>query len=171
METIMKMLKDRYEKDKDIQELTQYIAGEGTNKEKEEVFYIGSKGLDQEHDKAAKQIIKMQRALKKNNGRRMYHMIISFNTSTKNLLKVKAVSKAVAKIIYEEGYLVYYGIHTSTDNLHIHFAIDSVNYLSGKKWHKSRSEFMSFRDKVLDCSYSVLASRNLLGSDEYSAWN
>ena len=142
----MKMLKDRYEKDKDIQELTQYIAGEGTNKEKEEVFYIGSKGLDQEHDKAAKQIIKMQRALKKNNGRRMYHMIISFNTST--------------KIIYEEGYLVYYGIHTSTDNLHIHFAIDSVNYLSGKKWHKSRSEFMSFRNKVLDC-----------GSAEYSVWN
>lgn len=167
----MKMLKDRYEKDKDIQELTQYIAGEGTNKEKEEVFYIGSKGLDQEHDKAAKQIIKMQRALKKNNGRRMYHMIISFNTSTKNLLKVKAVSKAVAKIIYEEGYLVYYGIHTSTDNLHIHFAIDSVNYLSGKKWHKSISEFMSFRYKVLKCCYSVLASRNLLGSDEYSAWN
>lgn len=160
-----------YEKDKDIQELTQYIAGEGTNKEKEEVFYIGSKGLDQEHDKAAKQIIKMQRALKKNNGRRMYHMIISFNTSTKNLLKVKAVSKAVAKVIYEEGYLVYYGIHTSTDNLHIHFAIDSVNYLSGKKWHKSRSEFMSFRNKVLDCSCSVLASRNFLGSDEYSARN
>ena len=56
----MKMRKDRYEKDKDIQELTQYIAGEGNNKEKEEVFYIGSKGLDQEHDKAAKQIIKMQ---------------------------------------------------------------------------------------------------------------
>ena len=166
----MKMRKDRYEKDKDIQELTQYIAGEGNNKEKEEVFYIGSKGLDQEHDKAAKQIIKMQRALKKNNGR-MYHMIISFNTNTKNLLKVKAVSKAAAKIIYEEGYLVYYGIHTSTDNLHIHFAIDSVNYLSGKKWHKSRSEFMSFRNKVLDCSCSVLASRNLLGSDEYSAWN
>lgn len=50
----MKMRKDRYEKDKDIQELTQYIAGEGNNKEKEEVFYIGSKGLDQEHDKAAK---------------------------------------------------------------------------------------------------------------------
>ena len=98
-------------------------------------------------------------------------MIISFNTSTKNLLKVKAVSKAVAKIIYEEGYLVYYGIHTSTDNLHIHFAIDSVNYLSGKKWHKSRLEFMSFRYKVLKCCYSVLASRNLLGSDEYSAWN
>ena len=113
----------------------------------------------------------MQRALKKNNGRRMYHMIISFNTSTKNLLKVKAVSKAVAKVIYEEGYLVYYGIHTSTDNLHIHFAIDSVNYLSGKKWHKSRSEFMSFRNKVLDCSCSVLASRNFLGSDEYSARN
>ena len=34
----MKMRKDRYEKDKDIQELTQYIAGEGNNKEKEEVW-------------------------------------------------------------------------------------------------------------------------------------
>ena len=38
MEIIMKMRKDRYEKDKDIQELTQYIAGEGNNKEKEEVW-------------------------------------------------------------------------------------------------------------------------------------
>lgn len=36
----MKMRKDRYEKDKDIQELTQYIAGEGNNKEKEEVFTL-----------------------------------------------------------------------------------------------------------------------------------
>lgn len=61
----MNMLKGRYEKDKDIQELIRYIAGEGRNKGKEKVFYVGSKGLDQKYDKAAKQIIKMQRALKK----------------------------------------------------------------------------------------------------------
>lgn len=151
MGIIMNMKQKKYEKDSDIQNLIKYIAGKGRNKKREKVFYVGSKGISKEPAKATEQVINMQKILGKNEGRRVYHMIISFPENVSNLSVVKAAGKAVAETIYEEGYLVYYGIHTSTDNLHIHFAIGAVNYLSGKKWHRNKMEFAAFKGKVVGC--------------------
>lgn len=72
----------------------------------------------------------------------MYHFILSFG-EIKNPCEVLEVGKEIMnKFFY--GYQVIFGVHEDTDNLHIHFAVNSVSMLTGKKWHMDRKEFREF---------------------------
>ena len=51
---------------------------------------------------------------------------------------------------YLQDYQTYYAVHDSTDNLHIHFAINAVSYKTGKKWHKSKRELLQLRQDILN---------------------
>lgn len=56
-------------------------------------------------------------------------------------------AKKVAALLWEE-HQVYYAIHNSTDNKHIHFAINAVSYKTGKKWHKSKIELAELKGRI-----------------------
>lgn len=141
---VITIFNKHYPKDSDILNLLAYIAGNGREKNKQKVAYVGAAGIKRKYEKAAMQIIKTQEAFGKNKKRRIYHMVVSFPEDENNIQLVKQAAKAVATEIFRR-YQVFYGVHTSTENLHIHFAINAVSYIDGKKWHMNKSDFKDFK--------------------------
>ena len=137
--------KSHYSNDEDIHKLLNYIAGNG--KKKQKILHIGNYGLDNNPDTASSQIIAIQRLLKKNTKRRLYHITVSFPTTCKNTKTVIQLSDKIGKFIFQK-YQVFYAVHGTTDNLHIHFAFNATSYITGKKCHLDKENTKSFKIKV-----------------------
>ena len=46
-----------------------------------------------------------------------------------------------AQCYFDAGYQVVYAIHgTNESDLHIHFAVSTINFRSGLKWHDSKTD-------------------------------
>ena len=58
--------------------------------------------------------------------------------------------------IFSGQYQVYYGIHEDEAHLHIHYAINAVSYVDGKKWHKSRKEIEKLEAQMRERAKEVL---------------
>lgn len=157
----VKFLNEHYSKDKDIKNLIAYIAGQGKNKETERVSYIGYKGLPKCPRSAAERIIATQKIHRKDYKRRLYHAIISFPDCITDKKVVEAIGEEVSSMIYNDGYSNYCGLHTSSGNLHLHFAINAVNYRSGKKWHKSKSQFIEYKKEIELKAREVLSNSGM----------
>lgn len=147
MGTLMiKLMKEYYPLECDIENLLKYIAGKG-KKDTERISYIGARGLSLKYKDAAEQIMTMQEVLGKNKNRRIYHMIISFPENIQNDILITGFAKKIAAMIWEE-HQVFYAIHNSTGNKHIHFAINAVSYKTGNKWHKSKIELTELKGRI-----------------------
>ena len=131
----------------DIMNLMKYIAGKGSNEGKEQILYIGARGLSLDCEAAAEQIICMQEALRKDQDSRAIHLVISFPESMRNKKLIIQFAKEIAAMLWKD-YQVFYGIHGSTDNKHIHLAINTVSYVNGKKWHVNKEEFICFINSI-----------------------
>lgn len=76
----------------------------------------------------------------------MHHFILSFG-EIKEPCEVWEVGREIMdKFFY--GYQVVFGVHEDTEHLHIHFAVNSVSMLTGKKWHMDREEFREFVEGI-----------------------
>lgn len=156
MEQLIIKIIDKYcPNDKDIRNLLQYIIGKGSNKNKERVQFISARGLSFNHEKAASQLIAIQRILKKDVGRRVYHMVVSFPKDFDDYKVVVLIAHSIAAMLFQD-YHTFYGIHTSTDNLHIHFAFNAVSYRTGKKWHNTIKELIDFKEQILNIVNNTL---------------
>lgn len=148
---LIKMGNEHYKRDKDIYNLIAYIAGTGKNTEKEKAVSVHGRGISNHYKKAPEQMIKVQKLYGKDQKRRCYHMIVSFDAEEDDCISVILAADAIASMIFEKmHHQVFYGIHTSTDHLHIHFAFNAVNYRSGKKWHQNKLEFEKFKKNILE---------------------
>lgn len=157
---VVKMVNEPYQKENDLKRLTAYIAGKGRNQDKETVSYIGANGVKRKADEAASQIVKVQEAFGKDSGRRAYHMVVSFPDDMKDANAAVQTAKAIGGDIFS-GYQVFYGVHTCTDNLHIHFAINSVSYTSGRKWHMGKKDFQEYKKHIQKLANDVMLKNNL----------
>ena len=147
MENIVISIKNRkYDSNKAIRNLLNYIVREKGSSNK--VKYWGTKGLSKDMTVAADQFIKSQKLLRKNKNRRAYHIIVSFPEDFKNVKFVKKAAEKIADYFYQD-FQVVYGVHTNEDNLHFHLAINSVSYVTGLKYHKSKSEMKKMRDEII----------------------
>ena len=118
---------------------------------------IGGNGLDYtDHKKMVKQIKKIQKLFHKNTGRRMYHFVLSFDELLKE--EEQTVSEIAEQIVKKKfcDYQVIYGVHRDTDNIHIHFAMSSVNYKTGMKFHMNYMEYNSFKESVEELAMQYL---------------
>ena len=127
--------KKHYPQNKDIRQLLTYVAGHSKTK-KFKAAYSNGYGVSADYKKDSK--------------RRMYHMVISFPSQYKcDLPCTIKIAKVIAKNIFKD-YQIFYGIHTDTNNLHIHFAINAVNYRTGKKFHTSKADLAQMRADILN---------------------
>ena len=79
METVVvKINNEYYETEKDMKNLLQYIAAEGSNRNEEILLTRKGKGVSSKPLKAAKQMQAVQSHYGKDQQRRMYHLIVSF---------------------------------------------------------------------------------------------
>lgn len=148
---ILKLINESYSQENDIYNLLKYFA------EKDDIPCIHRGiGLPYSPKKASNAIIKMQDFIGKSSGIRMYHFIISF-AEDQNDNMLLDIAEAVSNYLFlEEGHTVFYGIHTNTDNVHIHFAINAVKYTNGRKFHKNTQELKEFQKKIISIALQKL---------------
>lgn len=102
-----------------------------------------------------KSLGKAGRKYVKRANRRIYHYIVSFPLSVDDTNCVKLVAMEIADI-FSGQYQVYYGVHEDEAHLHIHYAINAVSYVDGKKWHKSRKEIEKLETQMRERAKEVL---------------
>ena len=155
---------DYYKNAKSIDNLTKYVMGDIKERKHLETVSIGGNGLDYtNHKKMVKQIKKVQKVFHKNTGRRMYHFVLLFDESLKE--EEQAVSEIADLIVKEKfhDYQVIYGVHRDTDNIHIHFAMSSVNYNTGLKFHMDYMTYKSFKESIEDIAVRYLVENGIIG--------
>lgn len=155
----IKMIREFYKSDSDIENLIKYIAAQGTNMYKEKLLCCKGRGVSSNVKKVSDQMIAVQKAFGKNNKRRIYHLIVSFPPDLHDKKLIKKAADEIASMLYED-YQVFYGIHTSKSSWHIHYAINAVSYKTGRKWHKSRDELEIMKEKIEEIVYGESGKNN-----------
>lgn len=92
---------------------------------------------------AVKEMMDVKKFFKKMDGRAALHGIISLpeeQSKIENAPKLMMLCESVMKEIFPDHQVIF-AIHTNTENLHVHFIVNSVG-LSGKKIHQN-NKFMS----------------------------
>lgn len=144
---VVKLLDEHYQMESDMEGLLKYIAAEGNNGRGEILLKSRGKGVSSKPVKAARQMQAVQRAYGKEGKRRMYHLVVSYPKDMKKKAVILRAAEEIADMLFE-NYQVFYGIHTSTENWHIHYAVNAVNYNTGKKWHQSKKELGEMKEKI-----------------------
>lgn len=73
---------------------------------------------------------------RKEDGRQLIHCIISFSDYETNFLTKEQLIKSGQNFSTDvsQKYQIIYGIHNNTELSHIHFIINSVSYVDGKRY-------------------------------------
>ena len=107
-----------------------------------------------------KQIVKdikqIQELYGKDNGRRMYQYILSFQLSPteENAKKLSFIAEYIIDT-YFKGTQIIYGVHTNKNNLHVHFVFSAV-LLNGYKWNCRGKDFHKLKKAIeLDACISM----------------
>lgn len=83
----------------------------------------------------------------KDHGRRVRHFILPFSRS--ELIGYGQAMRLGFEICrYYSDYQSVYGLHTDTDNLHLHFAFNTVSYKSGKMYAEGTSDWYGLRGYI-----------------------
>lgn len=79
-------------------------------------------------------------------GRRIVHEIYSlsdqdFIDMNCEYINVYVVAELISEYYFKQGHQVLFAIHRDPEKkVHIHFVINSVNYINGKKYHSSKMD-------------------------------
>ena len=113
---------------------------------------IGAYGVQVEF--AAQQMELVSRAYNNYDKLRLRHFIISF-ADNDCILSCDAIYIAQrAAEFYANRYQIIFGIHEDADHLHVHFVMNQVSYLDGRKYSGSKKEHYDFVNYMKDVCYS-----------------
>lgn len=105
-----------------------------TKKQGVQVNYFGGYSVD---DRNPRQMIYQFNAVKnafyksKENHRQVRHFILSFGEKDKvSSYEAYLIAHEVASY-YSNQFQIVYGVHENTENLHIHFILNTVSYMDG----------------------------------------
>lgn len=113
-----------------------------------------------------KTIIRQFKEVQKNHrnmkGRKAYHLIVSFSDNEMMHLDMTdygEIGYSTASYFWNADHQVAYALHESSDNLHFHFAINAVNFKTGKKYHLQRSDYRQINQYVQTLVDSIINDR------------
>lgn len=132
------MMNKSYSDDEALADIVSYITRGGYG-------YCGGYGVDPRY--AAEQMQMVKELWGKNRGRRVRHFILSFDKS-EHISYEKAMQIGFAICRYYADYQSVYGLHTDTDHLHLHFAVNSVSYRTGKMYAEGLSDWHRLRGYI-----------------------
>lgn len=68
-----------------------------------------------------------------------------------NDIPVEGIAQKMAQDFYNDGFQVYYGVHKpdkTERHIHVHFAVNTVNFRTGKKRHENKLETKKRQDRL-----------------------
>lgn len=104
-------------------------------------------------------------------GKYMNHEIFSFSYEGEHLilqnnLDIDEIARRMARDIFEQDHCqVIYGVHAPNNaekHLHIHFAINAVNYRTGNKRHENRSQTRERDIRFNQIIFDELSKQNIV---------
>ena len=129
--SVLKMMNKPYNDNMALRNVVTYVLDPGYG-------FIGGYAVDAYNAIAQMQYIK--EIWYKNKGRRIRHFILSFDRS--EYIEIDDALVLGYKICqYYQEYQSVYGVHTDTDNLHIHFAVNTVSFIDGKMYSGGMSDW------------------------------
>ena len=151
---VFKRVEANYKNNPAIRNLLRYVIYEKGYKKKFE--YWGARNLPKDVEKAFREIITLQKLLGSNNGRLMHQFVLSLPIEIQDVKVAYILAEALADYLGQE-YQLFYGVHTDEPNLHIHVAINSVSFKTGRKWHKKGLEFQKWCDQIINMMEDVMS--------------
>ena len=87
------------------------------------------------------------------------HRVISFEAEeVQDPVMAFMLAREVAAFYFYRGYISFFGVHTDTDNVHIHIAVSAINWRNGSKffiWNE-----LDLLKKAINCWYQNYISGN-----------
>ncbi len=141
-----------YKNDNAVENVIRYITRTRANEtRRNELICYGGAGVDITASPAEiiNQFLMVQDFYKINErgGRRLIHEVYSFTDEEFNLLNndyalINLIAREISAYFFDQGYMVVYAIHCEIDKrVHIHFAVNSINYYNGKKFVSKGEDF------------------------------
>lgn len=89
-------------------------------------------------------------------GRYIDHEVYSFSEEEENMIlqndiPVEGIAQKMAQDFYNDGFQVYYGVHKpdkTETHIHVHFAVNTVNFRTGKKRHENMGDTKRRQDRL-----------------------
>lgn len=144
---VFKMVTNEFYKEPEsVPELINYVM----DSQKTEDHYIGGNCIlpGSTIDDVILQFQVVKNVWGKNDGVQFIHFIVSFSYE-ENVEPRQAYISAYHISTYFDGlYQVVYGVHQDTENLHIHFLVNSVSYIDGRKISFGRNDYWNLFSHV-----------------------
>lgn len=164
--------KGKYQNEDAVDNVLRYITRTRINENRaNELYSFGGMGIDLypfNIDTIIYQFKAIQdiHNIKGRGGRRIVHevyTVLNGNYPKENERLVYETLDEVAKIgcsyLYNMGFQVVYAVHISDKNPHIHFAINSISFRTGLKFHMTGSEIGWFGHMLRQCTQKIYGNK------------
>lgn len=143
---IVKVVPKVYPGKADLIRVIQYVAGEG-KKKKNVMARGGINILLSTTEFIAYQFWKTKEIYEKTDGRLLTHYVISFDNKGIDEIKAIQITESICQI-FGGRFQIFWGVHTDTDNLHVHFIINSVSFVDGRKYSFGPPQLARMKQEV-----------------------
>lgn len=125
---LLKLLNEPYHHPGDLERVIDYILRSAS--------LSGGVGVDV--DDAVFQMQLVKKFWHKTAGRQVRHFILSFSNTSSESLPLEDIYDLSLQIAqhYCARYQIVFGIHTNSDHVHVHFALNTVSYIDGKMYRE-----------------------------------
>lgn len=107
-----------------------------TSGEKERIYKVEGIGLSDNKDIAYKEMLINKKGFGKEDGRQYKQFILSFGIGIDAETVYQIGVKFTEENLLKRGYKSILAVHDDKDHKHVHIITDSVNYLTGMKFHE-----------------------------------
>ena len=107
-----------------------------TSGEKERIYKVEGIGLSDNKDIAYKEMLINKKGFGKEEGRQYKQFILSFGIGIDAETVYKIGVKFAEENLLKRGYKSILAVHDDKDHKHVHIITDSVNYITGMKFHE-----------------------------------
>ena len=116
--------------------------------EKTPTDWIGGFGVN--INQAAFEMKRLAKAYGKESGLRLRHMVLSFSAEETKQLGAHALETIYKIAAYAAGYYgmehqIIYAVHEDAKNYHVHFVMNTVSFLDGKKYRGNKGDYYRFQ--------------------------
>ena len=106
-------------------------------------------GLAVDPDYAEFQMQLVKELFYKTEGRQVRHFIVAFDEyEDVDLGGIYQLAQKIA-LYYANRYQIIFGIHMNTENIHIHFALNTVSYIDGRMYREGFGDGLKLKAHIL----------------------
>lgn len=128
---ILKIINNPVDSVESLENLCNYVTDRSKSKSYEN--FIGGKNLEPEN--AFNEMVYTQELFDKSFGRRAYHFTVSFGGCEPIMPRdAYDIGYDIANTFFSD-YQLLFNVHTTQEQLHLHFALNPVSLSNGKKLH------------------------------------